>query len=92
MVPSQSCPYQEIKRLAVWISAQRQAYKNGKLSEDKIRRLNALSWWTWNAKTNPARVCECTPVRVCHFCTEQMTREGTVADVLYEQQMALVLS
>jgi superfamily II DNA or RNA helicase len=43
-LPKQSEP------LGTWVNTQRQLYKNGKLSQEKIDTLNAVSGWQWEAE------------------------------------------
>ena len=42
-------PKQSEKPLGKWVNAQRQLYKKGKLSQEKIDALNAVSGWQWIA-------------------------------------------
>jgi SAM-dependent methyltransferase len=43
-------PPRSEKRLGKWINRFRQAYKNGKLSGDRIAALEAVPYWTWDGK------------------------------------------
>ena len=35
-------------KLASWINSQRQRYKNSKLSEDRIKMLQEIDYWSWD--------------------------------------------
>ena len=37
-------------KLASWINAQRMSFKNGRLSKERIRRLEALPGWLWDTR------------------------------------------
>jgi superfamily II DNA or RNA helicase len=41
--------------LGSWVGSQRRAYKQGRLSEDRIARLEALRGWSWNTRHRPKR-------------------------------------
>lgn len=38
--------------LSNWVQSQRSQYKSGKLAEDRIKKLNQLSGWTWTVKAD----------------------------------------
>jgi len=46
--PTQSTVYRDMN-LGSWVSTQREAFKNNKLSEEKVRLLSSLRGWIWNA-------------------------------------------
>jgi len=46
--PTQSTVYRDFN-LGSWVSTQREAFKNDKLSEEKVRLLSSLRGWVWNA-------------------------------------------
>jgi superfamily II DNA or RNA helicase len=43
------------KKLGIWVSTQRHAYKQGRLSEGRIARLEAVPGWSWDARQRPKR-------------------------------------
>ena len=45
--PSKSNENPRRKSVGSWISKQRQVYKNGELSEERIRKLEQLYGWSW---------------------------------------------
>ena len=38
------------RKLGVWVSGQRSAYRHGKLARSRVSRLETLPSWTWNAQ------------------------------------------
>ena len=49
--PTQSTVYRDVK-LGSWVSTQREAFKNNRLSEEKVRLLSSLRGWSWNASSS----------------------------------------
>ena len=45
--PSKDDDDKKRRELAQWIDAQRQAYKNGTLSQEKIKKLEQIPEWSW---------------------------------------------
>jgi hypothetical protein len=48
-VPKISFREEDGFRLGVWVDTQRQSRRHGRLSEDRVRRLEALPGWVWRA-------------------------------------------
>jgi superfamily II DNA or RNA helicase len=46
--PTQSTVHRDMN-LGSWVSTQREAFKNNRLSEEKVRLLSSLRGWIWNA-------------------------------------------
>ena len=46
--PSRNDKDQKRRELAQWIDEQRQAYKNGTLSQEQIEKLESVPGWTWD--------------------------------------------
>jgi superfamily II DNA or RNA helicase len=46
-IPSQTSKNEQEKQLGIWCNSKRQNKKNGKLTEDKIKKLEELDEWYW---------------------------------------------
>lgn len=50
--PSKNSKNKKQREMAQWIDEQRQAYKNGTLSQEQIKKLEQIPDWNWEPTCN----------------------------------------